>query len=247
MIWNYLVTALRSFQRHKLYGVINIAGLAVGLACAIFIILYLRDELSYDKWVPDSENVYRSNPPSSSRQGPGLLGEVPFPSPRSMQAQIPGVVAQTHLIPENMTAQVGDRQFAAKISVVDPNFFQVIRLPLVAGDPATGAGPAGFCRAVANHGPQIFRHRRSGRQDHLGARFACAESHRRHARPSAQLPACRVPIFSCRTRRRPIAGSGSQDVLVRRLGLGLCEAGAGHRSASAWWPRLSHRWTSPSM
>ena len=34
------------FQRHKLYGFINIAGLAVGLACAIFILLYLRDELS---------------------------------------------------------------------------------------------------------------------------------------------------------------------------------------------------------
>ena len=59
MIWNYLVTALRSFRRHKLYGFINIAGLAVGLACAIFIILYLRDELSYDKWIADSENIWR--------------------------------------------------------------------------------------------------------------------------------------------------------------------------------------------
>jgi putative ABC transport system permease protein len=137
MIWNYLVTALRSFRRHKLYGFINIAGLAVGLACAIFIILYLRDELSYDKWIADSENIWRVESTFSfPGKDPDFWSVVPFPVPIAMQAQIPGVVAETHLIPENMTAQVGDRQFEAMISVVDPNFFRMIRLPLAAGDPA---------------------------------------------------------------------------------------------------------------
>jgi putative ABC transport system permease protein len=137
MIWNYLVTALRSFRRHKLYGFINIAGLAVGLACAIFIILYLRDELSYNKWIADSENIWRVETTFSS---PGrdhdFFTVVPFPVINVMQAQIPGVLDRTHLIPQNMTAQVGDRQFAAKIDFVDPNFFQMIKLPLVAGDPS---------------------------------------------------------------------------------------------------------------
>ncbi|HZQ40247.1 MAG TPA: ABC transporter permease, partial [Rhizomicrobium sp.] len=137
MIWNYLVTALRSFQRHKLYGFINIAGLAVGLACAIFIILYLRDELSYDKWIPDSENIWRVETTFSS---PGrdhdFFTVVPFPVVNVMQAQIPGVLDRTHIIPQSMTVQVGDRQFAAQIDFVDPNFFQMIKLPLVAGDPA---------------------------------------------------------------------------------------------------------------
>jgi hypothetical protein len=59
MFRNYLVTALRNIARHKLYSFINIAGLAVGLACAILIILFVRDELSYDKWVPGSERLYR--------------------------------------------------------------------------------------------------------------------------------------------------------------------------------------------
>src|SRR3569833_1112957 len=137
MIWNYLVTALRNFQRHKLYSFINIAGLAVGLCCAIFIILYLRDELSYNKWVPDSENVYQVHTTfHMPGKTPDFVSAVPFVATVAMQAQLPGVVAQTHLISENMTAQVGDRQFEAKISVVDPNFFQVIKLPLAAGDPA---------------------------------------------------------------------------------------------------------------
>ena len=59
MFRNYLTVALRNLLRQKLYSAINIAGLAVGLACVLFIILFARDELSYDKWVPDSNNLYQ--------------------------------------------------------------------------------------------------------------------------------------------------------------------------------------------
>jgi hypothetical protein len=51
-IRNCLIAALRYFSRHKRYSFINIAGLMVGPACAIFIILFVQDELSYDKWIP---------------------------------------------------------------------------------------------------------------------------------------------------------------------------------------------------
>ena len=59
MFRNYLTVALRNLFRHKLYSAINIAGLAVGLACVLFIVLFARDELSYDTWVPDTANLYR--------------------------------------------------------------------------------------------------------------------------------------------------------------------------------------------
>ncbi len=59
MFHNYLVTALRNIVRHKLYSFINIAGLAVGLTCVIFILLFVRDELSYDKWIPGTQYLYR--------------------------------------------------------------------------------------------------------------------------------------------------------------------------------------------
>ncbi len=59
MIKNYLTIALRNIARHKLYSVINIAGLAVGLACTILIILFVRDELSYDKWISGSDKLLR--------------------------------------------------------------------------------------------------------------------------------------------------------------------------------------------
>jgi putative ABC transport system permease protein len=138
MFKNYFITALRNIVRHKLYSFINIAGLAVGFTCAIFIILYLRDELSYDAWIPDSQDIYRVESVTTyPGRDPHFQPEMAFPITVAMQAEIPEVTAQTHLIPETMTAKIGDRLFRVAINAVDPNFFQMIRLPLVAGDPAT--------------------------------------------------------------------------------------------------------------
>ena len=59
MLRHYLVMALRGFARHKLYSFINIAGLSVGLLAAILIILYVRDQLSYDTWIAGTAHLYR--------------------------------------------------------------------------------------------------------------------------------------------------------------------------------------------
>ncbi len=59
MIKNYLKIALRNFQRHKGYSFINIAGFAIGMACCLLILLYVRHELSYDKYHKDVERVCR--------------------------------------------------------------------------------------------------------------------------------------------------------------------------------------------
>jgi putative ABC transport system permease protein len=137
MFRHYLTTAFRNFAKHRLYSFINVAGLAVGLACAIFIVLFLRDELSYDKWIPDSENLYRVEV-NDATPGRELLkaAVAPFPMPRSMQEHIPEVKAMTRLAREPMDVRAGDRQFSETVDVVDPNFFQVFKLPLLRGDPA---------------------------------------------------------------------------------------------------------------
>jgi putative ABC transport system permease protein len=137
MFRNYLVTALRNIVRHKLYSTINIAGLAVGLACAIFVLLFIRDELSYDKWIPGTENLYRLE---LAIQLPGrdplLTSTIPFPMPADMRNEIPEVTAMTRIYNNySVTLMVGNRQFRQRIDSVDPSFFTVIRLPLVRGDP----------------------------------------------------------------------------------------------------------------
>ena len=141
MFRNYLVTALRNFTRHKLYSFINIAGLTVGLTCAIFIILFVRDQLSYDRWIPGTENLYRVEATMSlPGRPPEPTSRIPFIVPQTMLDQIPEVRARTRLLLHPMTVQVADRQFSETIDIVDPNFLEVIRLPLVAGNPATVFG-----------------------------------------------------------------------------------------------------------
>jgi putative ABC transport system permease protein len=137
MFRSYLITAMRNFAQHKLYSFINLAGLSVGFACALLIALFLRDELSYDRWIPDSSNLYRVEVTfHAPGRAPFSYATAPFPVLRAMQDHIPEIKAATHLMPEPMTVTIGNRQFFETVDAVDPDFFQVVRLPLIEGDPA---------------------------------------------------------------------------------------------------------------
>src|SRR4051812_19087292 len=139
MFRNYLTIALRNIVRHKLYSFINIAGLAVGLTCVILIAIFVRDELSYDKWIPGSENLWRVE---ITYHVPGrsdaiITAQTSMPIPPAMHDQIPEVRSATRLVREPMTLTSGDRQFLENVGVVDPNFLQLIPLALLEGDSRT--------------------------------------------------------------------------------------------------------------
>src|ERR1700761_7077385 len=99
MIGNYLIVALRNLARHKLYSFINIAGLTVGLTCAIFVILFVRDQLSYDRWIPGTDNLYRLE---ESEDLPGkpsrYSARIAFPATQAMLDNIPEVQARTRMV-----------------------------------------------------------------------------------------------------------------------------------------------------
>jgi putative ABC transport system permease protein len=138
MIRNYLTIALRNIVRQKLYSFINIAGLAVGISCAVFIILFIRDEISYDKWVPGSGNLYRvESTVSFAGQTPMFASGSAYPVAVAMQQQIPEVTGMTHLTGSRLSVMIGNRPFLDQFHVVDPDFFKIIKLPLVEGNPAT--------------------------------------------------------------------------------------------------------------
>ena len=59
MFKNYFKTALRNLARNKVYSFINVAGLSLGLACAMLIMLYVKDETSFDKFHKNVDNIYR--------------------------------------------------------------------------------------------------------------------------------------------------------------------------------------------
>ena len=137
MLGYYLVTAARGLTRHKLYSFINVAGFSVALAAAILITLYVRDQLSYDAWIPGTSHLYRLER-AAQVPGHGLMraAMAPFPVVKIVGEEVPGVKAFTHVMPEQMTVRAGERSFHETVTVVDPGFFEIIRLPLVEGDPA---------------------------------------------------------------------------------------------------------------
>ena len=59
MFSNYFKIAVRNILRHKAYSIINIAGLSVGMACTILILLWLQHELSYDRYHTNADRIYR--------------------------------------------------------------------------------------------------------------------------------------------------------------------------------------------
>jgi len=130
---------LRSFARHKLYSLINLIGLTVALTCVIFVILFVRFELSYDEWIPGTHDLYRVE---STLRLPGRapfgIAATPYPLGVAMRDQVPGVTGMTHLYQAPLTLTHGDRQFLEEtVDFVDSNFFSLIRLPFIEGDPAS--------------------------------------------------------------------------------------------------------------
>src|SRR5262249_839601 len=106
-------------------------------ACVIFVLLFIRDELSYDKWIPGTQNLYRLE---LSVYVPGreplAMAVVPFAMPAAMRDEIPEVTRMTRVTPGGITLMVGDRQFLEHVTSVDPEFFQIVKLPLTQGDPS---------------------------------------------------------------------------------------------------------------
>ncbi|MHB8815968.1 MAG: ABC transporter permease, partial [Steroidobacteraceae bacterium] len=136
---HYLRMALRGLARHKLYSFINVLGLSVALTCVIFVVLFARYELSYDKWIPGTENLYRVE---STLRMPGKaplnLAGTSYPVGIAMREQIPGVSGMTRIAPASLTLIRGERQFLEiNADFVDSNFFTLIRLPFVEGDPGS--------------------------------------------------------------------------------------------------------------
>lgn len=138
MFRHYLTVALRTFARQRLYSFVNIAGMMVGLTCAIFIFMFLRDELSYDAWQPDSKNIYQL---TTSFHLPGggedlQMPTAPYPLGQAMKDSITDIDTIVRLSEGAETVRVGNKQFQENITSVDANFFSVIKMPALYGNPA---------------------------------------------------------------------------------------------------------------
>ncbi|HTY36625.1 MAG TPA: ABC transporter permease, partial [Bacteroidota bacterium] len=136
MFSNYLKVAVRNLLKHKLYTLINVGGLSVGLACAILISLWVGDELSFDRFHKNVENLYRVNWDFKWAGNEGVGPGTPPPLAATLASNIPDVAAATRLrhMP-SATIRCGDRFFSEQgILAADSNFFDLFSFPLLDGD-----------------------------------------------------------------------------------------------------------------
>jgi putative ABC transport system permease protein len=133
MLKNYFKIALRNIFRHKAYSAINIIGLSIGMAASIFILLWVSNEKSYDRFHEKSSKIYRI----IADAGPDFKAAVnPGPMPPFLQQNIPAIANTVRLNFETVAVlQTGDKKFEEKNGFfADSTFFEVFNFPLVKGN-----------------------------------------------------------------------------------------------------------------
>ena len=133
---SYLKTSWRKMIRQKGYTFINVAGLAVGLACALFILLWVQDEASYDRFHVNARSLFRVEQDQSGGQGTFHVNVSQYPMGPAIQAAIPGIETSfRQSFTGGLLVRAGDKAFFEnRVVAVDPAFLTAFTFPLLRGD-----------------------------------------------------------------------------------------------------------------
>ena len=138
LLGNYLKIALRKVRRQKAFSFINVAGLAVGLAACLLILLWVKDELSFDRFHERADRIYRLAEYETIGGVSERLAVAPFVAAPAFASEIPEIEAYARLLVTSPLAVVEDRRFdLTGIYCTDPGFFDVFGHVFLAGDPKT--------------------------------------------------------------------------------------------------------------
>jgi len=139
MIKNYLTIALRTLKKYKGYAAINIFGLAIGLASAILIMLYVQDELSYDQHHENLEQIYRITSHGRFQSDDMNYAVTGNPVGPAMKMEFPGVKEYVRLQSlDRSEFRIGDQKFIEKeVLFADSSIFDVFTIPLIKGNKET--------------------------------------------------------------------------------------------------------------
>lgn len=149
---NYWTVAVRALAKSKTYSVINIAGLAIGMAACIMILLYVRYENSYDNWLPDADNTYQfqawyPNPQS----GIPLFGQMSaYVTKDRVKKDFPQVERVGYLLSgQPVIMKDGQSSFGDDYGTTDDDFLKVVKLPMLSGTTLTSDGTAALSQSEA--------------------------------------------------------------------------------------------------
>ncbi len=136
MLRNYIKIAIRNLLKHKTYSLINILGLSVGLAACLLIVIYVLDELQYDKYHTDADRIYRATIAARINGKELNATNTCTPLAATLAREIPEVEASTRFHHAgNFTIRLGDKIFnEEKFLHADSSVFRVFTIPLIQGN-----------------------------------------------------------------------------------------------------------------
>ncbi len=127
MIMNYLKIALTNIYKNKVYSIISISSLAVGMAVCILLLLYVTHELSYDRYHEKSDNIYRLCQDVHPYQAPGAA--------RLLTDNLPEIISSVRILPrDNINVQFDNKRFKEdEVAWVDPALFDIFSFNFIVG------------------------------------------------------------------------------------------------------------------
>jgi putative ABC transport system permease protein len=144
MLRNYFKTALRNMTRNKVSSFINIAGLSIGIACALLIVMFIQNELSYDRFHKDANRIYQVTIDGNFNGQEFRGGNVGAPVGAALANNFPEIETYTRFYsPNDVVVRYESNGTAQKffteknVLAVDSNFLQVFDFKLLKGDAAT--------------------------------------------------------------------------------------------------------------
>ena len=158
MLKSYFTAVTRYLIRYKIYSLINILGLAIGMACVLLIVLFIQDELSYDTFHKNEKRIYRVlretrladgkrviGTGTSGTLGPALIQD--FPEIAQYLRRIGGA---------DKLILYREKHFSQRFYYVDPSFLEIFTFPLEQGDPKTALQEPGSVLLTEETAKKIF-------------------------------------------------------------------------------------------
>jgi putative ABC transport system permease protein len=139
MLRHYFKTALRNLMRRKGYSLINIAGLAAGMTCSLLILLWIQDELNYDRFHLQAASLFRVEQDTRDSGGTFHAWVTPYPLGPALKEEVPEIKDMARCAaPSVFLVKSGDKAFFEdKVLAVDPQFLRMFTFPLSHGDAGT--------------------------------------------------------------------------------------------------------------
>lgn len=141
MLKNYLKIIIRNIKRSKWYSLLNVSGLAIGIAVTALIMLYVQYEWEYDRFFPNSDRIYRviQRQPGNVFMGTDYFAVTPEPLGMAMKSEFPEIDKEVTLSGWNDVITVGDKNHFDEhvLYAIAPNFFEIFSYHFIEGDPNT--------------------------------------------------------------------------------------------------------------